>query len=77
MTASPNGNFLMFDVTKGKLGKLAESHPLTLDREVMGGHPRSMVALKLCKVQSHSHLLITGGAEGQVRIWVRRYHLMI
>lgn len=29
-----------------------------------------MVALKLCKVISHSHLLITGGAEGQVRIWV-------
>lgn len=41
------------------------------DREVMGGSGRHMNCVRFCKTLSYAHLLITGGTEGQARIWVR------
>ena len=40
-------------------------------QEISGGHPRPMNVLRLCKTPTHSHLLISGGTEGQAKIWVR------
>ncbi|KAK4687450.1 SEA/GATOR complex protein SEA2/WDR24, partial [Tremellales sp. Uapishka_1] len=58
LTANPAGNYLIFDVEKGKL-----------EREVNGGHTRPMNCLKMSQIPAYAHLLITGGTEGQVRIW--------
>lgn len=73
-TASPSGNFLIFDINKGKLGKspldsMASADTDHTEREVSGGHPRPMNTLKLCQAQTHGHLLITGGTEGHAKIW--------
>ncbi|WOO82174.1 putative WD repeat-containing protein [Vanrija pseudolonga] len=58
VTATPSGNFMVFDINRGKL-----------DREVLGGHPRPMNAITFCKSQQYSHLVLTGGTEGQARLW--------
>ncbi|ORX37616.1 WD40-repeat-containing domain protein [Kockovaella imperatae] len=57
-SAAPSGNFLIFDVNKGKL-----------DREVRGGHSRPINVIRVCQSQSHSGIIITGGTEGQARIF--------
>jgi WD40 repeat protein len=50
---------MIFDINRGKL-----------ERETSGGHPRPMNCIEFCKVQNSPYLLITGGTEGQVRLWV-------
>ena len=57
-SATPSGNFLLFDVHRAKL-----------EREVFGGHGRSIDVIRFCKSPNHGHLLMTGGIEGSVNFW--------
>ena len=74
-SATPSGNFLIFDVPKGRLGEstsfpaqaLPDCH---VDREIRGGHSRPINVVRACKTQGHSSIIITGGTEGQARIFV-------
>ncbi len=50
---------MIFDVERGKL-----------DREVGGGHTRSVNVIRASKMPSFAHMVLTGGQEGQVRLWV-------
>jgi WD40 repeat protein len=50
---------MIFDINRAKL-----------ERETSGGHTRPMNCIKFSKVQNSAYLLITGGTEGQVRLWV-------
>lgn len=34
-----------------------------------GGHPRPLNVVRLCQTPAHAHLLITGGTEGQAKMW--------
>lgn len=58
VTSSPGGNLYLLDTVKGKM-----------DKEISGGHPRPMNCIRFCRQSSHSHMLLTGGAEGLVKIW--------
>jgi len=60
VTATPSGSFMVFDINRGKM-----------ERETSGGHPRPINCISLSKVPSSASLLITGGTEGQIRVWVR------
>lgn len=62
VSACPSGNILIYDLNKPRQVQ-----------EVSGGHPRPMNTLRLCKNVSQSHLLISGGTEGQAKIWVGRH----
>lgn len=59
ISACPSGNILIFDASRGKL-----------EKEVSGGHPRPMNALKFCKSPSNAYMIISGGMEGQAKLWV-------
>lgn len=50
---------MIFDVERGKL-----------DREVGGGHTRSVNVIRASKMPAYAHMVVTGGQEGQVRLWV-------
>lgn len=58
VTATPSGGFLIFDVNKGRL-----------DREIHGGSPRPLNRVHLCPHPTYGHLLLTGSAEGQAKLW--------
>ncbi|KLT45836.1 WD40 repeat-like protein [Cutaneotrichosporon oleaginosum] len=58
MTATPSVHWMIFDVERGKL-----------DREVGGGHTRSVNVIRASKMPSFAHMVLTGGQEGQVRLW--------
>ncbi|KAL7425251.1 SEA (Seh1-associated) complex subunit [Cryptotrichosporon argae] len=61
LTASMNGNFMIFDLNRARL-----------EREVGGGHPRPMNCIRACKTPAYAHMLLTGGTEGQARLWDMR-----
>ncbi|KAI9638827.1 WD40-repeat-containing domain protein [Dioszegia hungarica] len=60
-TATPSGNFMLFDLVKNKL-----------ERDVSGGHPRPMNCIRLCQTPSYGHLLLTGSTEGVAKLWDMR-----
>ncbi|GMK56594.1 hypothetical protein CspeluHIS016_0304340 [Cutaneotrichosporon spelunceum] len=58
VTATPSVHWMIFDLERGKL-----------DREVGGGHTRSVNVIRASKMPSFAHTVLTGGQEGQVRLW--------
>ncbi|BEI90469.1 uncharacterized protein CcaverHIS019_0305390 [Cutaneotrichosporon cavernicola] len=58
VTATPSVHWMIFDLERGKL-----------DREVGGGHTRSVNVIRASKMPAFAHMVLTGGQEGQVRLW--------
>ena len=75
VTASPSGNFSIFDLNRGRFGRFQLLKTIQADiqlteKEISGGHPRPLNVIKLCQQPSHGYMLVTGGTEGQAKIWV-------
>ncbi|WVN90903.1 uncharacterized protein L203_106148 [Cryptococcus depauperatus CBS 7841] len=57
VTATPNGNVMLFDVEKGKL-----------ENEFANGSYRPLNCAQFSHQPSHSHMVLIGGADGNVKL---------
>ncbi|OXG16009.1 vacuolar protein [Cryptococcus neoformans Tu259-1] len=57
VTATPSGNFMLFDVEKGRL-----------DREISSGSFRPLNCAQFCHQPSYCHMVLIGGADGNIKL---------
>lgn len=57
MTAAPSGNFMLFDVEKGRL-----------DKELSSGSFRPLNCAQFCHQPSYCHMVLIGGTDGNIKL---------